>query len=977
MALVLLPGAAFAQGSISGTVRDASGAILPGVTVEAASPALIEKVRVATTDSSGRYQVVSLTPGTYAVTFSLPGFSTVRREGIDIAGTFAAAVDIEMRVGTVEETITVTGEAPIIDVQNTTQQRVIDSETIAAIPTSRNVASLGIMIPGVTVTGVSDVGGSGGQGVGAQPGIPALMVHGSANNQQVMMQNGVIATDIASTGYISPLLMNPTGAAEVVIDTSAASAEHNAGGVRINVITRDGGNTFNGSMFMGFTGSALQSNNFDDRLAALGITSSDSIKSIYDINPGFGGPIVRDRLWFYASFRWNGNENYAAGSFYNRNANNSNAWLFDPDPSRPLTNNYDNRDAQVRLTLQASQRNKIGFVFHDQGSCFCQGTISPVTSLEAAIRKTYPVQRSLQADWTNPVTTRLLLEAGGNSYFARTHWGRWPELNRDMIAVQEQSSGLWYRSGGGGPLQQYRSTPNHGLHWRGAMSYITGSHNLKVGFNHSSGWQKQRTESDQPVWYRFNNGIPNQITMLAWPYPLDANINHNLGLFAQDRWTVSRLTVNYGVRYDYISAGWPEHRLGPTFFTPTRDITIPADDHLHWHDISPRLGAAFDLSGTGRTALTVSLNKYKENVATAQTLVAGPNPANNVINTTTRSWNDADRDYTPDCDLFATGANGECGAMANPNLGQLGSGSVYDPDILSGWEKRATNWEFATTIRHELVPRVSIDVGYFRRWFNGFLVTDNRAVGPEDFDRFSITAPEDSRLPGGGGQVLGDLYNLNPAKFGIRSDNFVTLAKSYGDQSEYWHGVDVNMNAQLPNGLQLRGGVSTGRRVTDNCEILAALPEINPVGIPYCHRADAWGGSTQVKMIASYTIPRVDVFVSGLLQSVAGPVVTANFNVPNAAVVPSLGRNLSGNAANVTINIVEPGTMYGDRMNQLDVRLGKTIRLAQARTMLSFDIYNVLNANAVLTENTAYGRFRQPTNVLQGRLGKVSLQFDF
>jgi hypothetical protein len=976
-AALLLPAVAYGQGSISGIVRDTSGAILPGVTVEAASPALIEKVRVATTDASGRYQVVSLTPGTYSVTFSLPGFNTVRREGIEISGTFAASVDIDMRVGTVEETITVTGESPIVDVQNTTQQRVIDSETIAQIPTGRNVAQLGVMIPGVTVTGVSDVGGSGGQGVGAQPGIPALMVHGSANNQQVMMQNGVIATDIASTGYISPLLMNPTGAAEVVIDTSAASAEHNAGGVRINVITRDGGNTFNGSMFMGFTTSALQADNFDDRLRDLGITTSDSVKSIYDVNPGFGGPIKRDRLWFYASLRWNGNENYAAGSFYNKNANNPSAWTFDPDLSRPLTNNYDNRDGQVRFTFQANQRNKIGFVFHDQGSCFCQGTISPVTSLEASIRKTYPVQRSLQADWTAPITTRLLLEAGGNSYFARTHWGRWPGLDSNMIAVQEQSSGLWYRSGGGGTLQQYRSTPNHGIHWRGALSYITGTHNLKVGFNHSSGWQKQRTESDQPVWYRFNNGVPNQITMLAWPYPLDAEINHNLGMYAQDRWTLGELTLSYGLRYDYISAGWPEHHLGPTFFTPNRDITIPAAAHLHWHDVSPRIGAAYDLFGTGRTALTVSLNKYKENVATAQTLVAGPNPANNVINTTTRSWADGNRDYVPDCNLFNPAANGECGAMANPNLGQLGSGSVYDPDILDGWGKRATNWEFAASVRHELVTGMSVDVGYFRRWFYGFLVTDNRTVSPADFDRFSIAAPADPRLPDGGGQVVPDLFNLNPAKFGLAADNYVTLADNYGDQSEYWHGVDVNVNARLDNGLVLRGGVSTGRRVTDNCEIIAALPETSPLGMPYCHRADAWSGSTQVKMIASYTIPRIDLFVSGLLQSVAGPLVTANYTATNAVIAPSLGRNLSGGAANVVVNIVEPGIMYGDRMNQLDLRMGRAIPVGRGKTMLNFDIYNVLNANAVLTENPAYGRFRQPTNVLQGRLGKISLQFDF
>jgi hypothetical protein len=175
----------------------------------------------------------------------------------------------------------------------------------------------------------------------------------------------------------------------------------------------------------------------------------------------------------------------------------------------------------------------------------------------------------------------------------------------------------------------------------------------------------------------------------------------------------------------------------------------------------------------------------------------------------------------------------------------------------------------------------------------------------------------------------------------------------------------------------LRGGMSTGRRVTDQCDILAALPEINPVGRPYCHVAQAWMGSTQVKASASYTVPRIDVLVSGLLQSVAGPEIAANYNAPNASVAPSLGRALSGGATNVTVNIVPPGTMYGDRMNQLDIRIGKNLRFGGQRTMVSADIYNVLNANPVLTENSAFGRWRQPTNVLQGRLVKFSLQYDF
>ena len=395
-----------------------------------------------------------------------------------------------------------------------------------------------------------------------------------------------------------------------------------------------------------------------------------------------------------------------------------------------------------------------------------------------------------------------------------------------MITVTEQSTGLRYRAG-----DAYRWNPNESYRFRGAASYITGSRAFKVGINHNHGWEFQRNFDNQPVSYRFNNGVPNQITMRAFPYNQQNDVTHDFGLFAQDSWKITRLTAGFGLRYDYFASAFPEQRLEPAPLTPRRNIVFPATPNLRWHDVSPKLAAAYDLFGTGKTAVKVGLNKYLEGMA-VNGVSGDPNPLNNLVTSTTRSWNDANRDFVPQCDLLLPAANGECGAMANANFGTLIPGATYDPDLIRGSGRRGFNWEFSAGVQHEILPRVSLDVGYFRRSYGNFVVTDDRIVGAADFDRFSVLAPAHPGLPGGGGYAVDGLYNLNPSRFGLPADNFVTRARRFGDQTERWNGVDVTMNARPRSGLTLQGGVSTGKTTTDNCEIVAKLDNPSPL---YCH----------------------------------------------------------------------------------------------------------------------------------------------
>jgi hypothetical protein len=413
---------------------------------------------------------------------------------------------------------------------------------------------------------------------------------------------------------------------------------------------------------------------------------------------------------------------------------------------------------------------------------------------------------------------------------------------------------------------------------------------------------------------------------------------------------------------------------------------------------------SFDPRGDGKTALKMSLNRYLQNEAAGSPLAAEPSPLNTLVTSTTRSWNDANRNYVADCDLISPLANGECGAMANPAFGSARPGATYDPKLLTGWDKRAANWEFSAGVQRELFARTSIDVAYFRRSYQNFYVTDNRAVSASDFDQFSITVPSDSRLPHGGGYTVSGLYDLKPASFGRPADNFVTFASNYGHQTERWQGVDANLNLRPRAGLMLQGGVSTGSTLIDVCDVAAKVPEMllgtltassnattpqllavstnNAAAIQnqwtpaqYCRQHSPF--LSNVKFAGSYTIPRADVLVSGTFRSVPGPEIYANYTATNAAIQPSLGRVLSGGVTNLPVTIVEPGTMYGERLNQVDMRFGKILRLGRTKTVVNLDVYNLFNVNTVLTVNYAYATWQRPTSILLARFAKIGVQFDF
>jgi hypothetical protein len=774
---------------------------------------------------------------------------------------------------------------------------------------------------------------------------------------------------------------------EVAMSYAAGTADQAYGGLAINLVPREGGNTFTGSLFATGTRSSFQGNNLTPALVSQGLLAVNSIQSNYDINPSGGGPLKRDKLWFYAGARFVANNNYVGGRFYNANAGNPNAWTYVADPSRQETDNLSQKSGEGRVTWQATSRNKFSFYYDDQGRCWCNYSASGLYSPEAMPHLEFPTNRMFVAGWTSPVTSRLLVELRGSfrdevySYLPAQPDG---SPNPDLIQVTEQSTGILYRSGMGfTSTLPFQTTGAKVWQSSAAVSYVTGSHAFKFGFTDVSIQRHSVVAGNSfDVTYRFNNGIPNQITEIAAPYSHDEDQKAELGLYAQDKWTDKRLTLNYGVRFDYFDSYYPQQALGSAVLVPNRNIVIPQTPGLDFKDITPRLGATYDLFGNGKTALKATVNKYVQavGIATAIGSVFGEadNPAVRLANTVTRSWTPTGAAatnpnyYVPQCSLINPLVNGNCGAMSNVNFGNATPATTYDPAITTGWGSRPYQWEFSTGVQQALTSRMSLNVAYFRKIFGNFLVTDNTLVTPSDYSPFGITAPVDPRLPGGGGYAVSGLYDLNPNRVGL-VNNLITFASNFGNQTQHWNGIDITVNGRFGKGVLLQGGMSTGRTSTDNCDVVAKVNNPSPL---YCHQ-DTPFFLPQVKLLGAYTIPKVEIAVSAVYQSIPGPQIAANDNVPNALIAPVLGRNLSGGAANATVNLVAPGAMYGQRSNELDFRVGRKLTFSHIHAAVNFDLYNVTNTNAVLTLNNNYAAWLTPLSTLQPRVGKFSVLFDF
>lgn len=1055
------------RASLAGVVRDSSGGVLPGVTVEASSPSLIEKVRLQITDGEGRYRIVDLPSGRYTVSFTLPGFSTVRREGITLEGTFAATIDVALSVGQLTETVTVTGESPIVNVQSATQEVVINRELLTQLPIARDWFAVAALVPGMVTSGTQDIGGltgtraitmnfsnNGGRGIEGRLQIDGLPTGG---------------TRFGGTGS-GTFLPDITNAQEVVVTSSGGLGDAETGGPSINVIPRAGGNTRSGSFYYNFSKDSLQGNNITDELRAqnpaLG-TSAGNIIKMQDVNGAFGGPIARDRLWYFAGVRHTILDKQIPGFFFNKNRNVNIATgaingipfkvpaPYEPDLDRPGLDDTRQYEGNIRLTYQLSQRNKLTGAYTQQYRLIdYEGGAPPGgsarTAPEATATGNANPQTIAQVTWQNVWSNRLLFESSVSRYTLASGGFLRDDNDTSVLRVTDSAAVIPALSSTPvnmtyGSQSSLSTSPAYSRNfyyvnrWRAKASYVTGGHSLRIGhdgshFNHYN----RLFTNDTGLSYGLRGGVPQSVTVTAvsgfsTPYK---SWTQNLGFFADDQWTMGRLTLQGALRFEYATSGHPEQVYGPSNLAvnlqPTA-ITFPAGNSVWgFKDLQPRAAATLDVFGDGKTALKFNVGEYVEAIG-LQGIWSQNNPTVvSLVNQYTRSWIDTNNNWTPDCDLTNGALQGtvgtqpfgaaagtvlpenaaadQCNAPAGgiPTFGSGLSTTTWDHDALGGWNTRPNDWQIGVGVQREILPRVSLEVSYRRRWLGNFSFTNNYGTGPgcgpgaderdcltaADYTPFSIVAPLDSRLPGGGGYVVDGLYNINRA--GIGTQNYVTLADSAHRRTSVFNGIDVNVAARLA-GLTLNGGWQHSKEVDDDCRQIVD----NPAGLRGCRVDRPW--VYQARGSVSYITPAEfgwlrDLNVSGTFNSTPAVIAAANYQVPNTLIrdgycvgdvcSTGLGRLPTGGSATgvTTTNLLDPGrpTYMGQQINA-DLHVGRIVHLGRHRANLGVDIYNFLNFSSVLSRNftviypntPAAPAFQQPLSVMPARFMKFTVQYDF
>ena len=884
-ALLLAPAVAVAQSSISGSVTDDTGGVLPGVTVEASSDVLIEGSRVVFTDGTGSYNVIDLRPGEYSVVFTLPGFGSLVRDELILAADVALPIDAVLSVGSVEETITVSGETPVVDVQQVQRIEVMTRETQEAIPTGRSTWSYALLIPGVKAR-APDMGGT----AGAQQS--EMMGRGLDAAHTTVEIDGMMINTLISDGRYQAY-MNPMMAAETSYTTAGQSAETQTGGLRINMIPNEGGNQFSGNFFAGGTPGAWQANNLNDRLQDLGVLETPKVSIIYDFNGSMGGPVFRDKLWFFGSVRRNVIDD---GVLNSTNRDGS-----------PALDRNSITSGNARLTWQLTPQHKISAMF-DKVRKRRFSEHGPGDDIETAAQSwTAPHYDTGTAKWTGTLSNRMLAEFGFSliyedwdpGYYRFSSLGDYDYFRQDKPSddalatcfstpcydapgsaaymAQTASARNWYNVipkiddhlGMIHGLSDENEQNNYSHRWayQSAVSYVTGSHSFKVGMNFSKGQNRhgrtgnadlQQRYGDSPNTYgrtldfvtaghfaaEANNalglhpgtiGAPQSVDVYNFPEQRAHNLDYNGGIYAQDSWTLDRLTLNYGLRVDWAAVSIPAlpKPVGRFTASGTRPGRLSSELPSYGPDFSPRLSVAYDLFGDAKTAVKFGWNKYVQDVGTGLSSRFEYGGAR----TDERVWQDCVLDR-----VQAAAGTATCAAPGSADA-LMYAGSQND-DIAQNWEigprrsqtfgsftlptanpildnyARSYNHIWTAGVQQEIFPGLSLNAEYRRRFFRNVFSRDNLDHNFSDFGALPDGTPDPNAPAGSYVQVARPypmtgsvtLFNIDPALQGVNS-NLVeqTIREGY---SNIYHGFELSAQGRLVGGGTLFGGWSmedTGR----------------------------------------------------------------------------------------------------------------------------------------------------------------------
>jgi hypothetical protein len=987
------PAIAAAQSAFTGTVRDSSGAVLPGVTVEASSPVLIEGTRSTVSDSDGQYRITDLRPGVYTVTFTLPGFKQQRLEKVELRVDFVGTLNGTLEVGAIEEAITVTGASPTVDVSSNSKVEVMTAEILEQVPTGRTIQGLAQLVSGVSLN-VPDVGGS----RAMQQTYMSTRGLTSANN--IVTVDGLMVNGLDGDGAVQQYF-NQAMMEEMSYQTSGAGADVSPGGVRMNIVPKDGGNRFSGAFFSAWTDKAWQGDNLTQDIIDRGLRNGPGIDRIYDFNLALGGPIKRDKLWFFASGRmWSVDAPVAdtfrppAGTSYR------NAVVGCRNGSLSCETGIDDQSiesALLRLTWQISSKHKFSVYYDEINKARGHGMNAGDDPDTASQIWTSPKYNSAAAKYTGTWSNQLLAEAGYSFNYEEYVITNQDGVNKVPFTPE------WYANASRRD-QNFTALTNGLANWGGrypdrfnmmaALSYITGSHNLKGGVQYNWGpyVNTRETNADlQQVYAGTTAPFTNPVSVTIYNTPLryQEKLNADIGIFLQDSWALNRLTINTGLRWEYLSHEVAEQQSGAGRWVGERNFdAIPMPT---WKDFAPRVGVVYDLFGNSKTALKASFNRYNESRTTQ--FAQKYNPLN--LDPRTLSWTDLNGND------IAEGVRG-CAyqtAGCEINFGQLPANfgnralATVDPDF-----QRTYNLEYTAGIQHELLPRVSVAATYYRRQFYDLPVTDNLLRTPADYRAVDVVSPLD-------GEVFQAFTVATGAQLAAVQD-FDTNASS--DRKQTYNGGDITFNARLPRGGTVFGGFTMERTLRVTCD----EPD-DPNFLRFCDDGEndipflkqfkfagtypvGWGiqASLSFQSINGRAIGNYTGTAVADRNKIAGPgygdvgspigtrwLVTPQTRYAAGCIAPCRPGELvipGMTEAQLLLPLKPGGQELLDRINQLDLSLAKWFEVGSGRRVqLQVDLFNALNSNAVTgwrSVNFGTAAYSQVSSILNPRVLRLGAQ---
>jgi hypothetical protein len=929
-------------GSINGKVSDSSGGVLPGVTVTIAS-ANMQGTRTDTTSAEGEYRFAGVPPGEYRITYELTGFGTVVREGVRVGLGFTATVNTEMRVASLQETVTVSGESPVVDVSATTTATSFGQERLAALPNARDFWTVLAASPAIVVNRI-DVGGS---AAGTQTTYSAYDTKG---DQHRPMVEGIVNTE--GTGAAG-FYYDYGAVDEVAVETKGHTAEMPWPGVWSNFISKSGGNQYHGKIYADYQTKGVQARNIDDSLTFLCPSSRcgellpsdlNRLESYHDLNGDVGGYLKKDKLWWYGSLREQ-NIKVSLPNF----------------PVKAFETGL--RNVTVKGTYAISQNNKLtGYGQWGRKSqpnrldTFAIGATAARHSSEESTWQQLYWGHTYKTGFESVLSDSTFMEIRGGQFRYV-----WPNFRySDSPGYQDIGNQIV----SGGNRDGWFRTPSRNQ-VAGSLTYFTdrwgGSHNFKLGGE----WFRETFTDERgidvdgsvpgDVLHILNNGAAAQVYLFASPSISEQGLRTN-GLYVQDTWRVnSRFTLNLGIRYDQYRNFLPEQEGPPVGRFNTTQLTFPANDNVNtYNNVVPRLGMIIDLTGQSRTVLKANWGLYAWNPGTALSENVNDNPADWYNQ---YAWTDANANRLYD--------RGEEGVIIARRGGA--ATSFLDPNIKNTMTSEVSAW-----LEHELMPGFAVQGGYVYRGIDNFRVIAN-AFRPVSAYNVPITI----RDPGVDG-VLGNAddgagipgFNLSAEAIAAGVRNLVTNLP--GDAE--FHTVEFSANKRQTGRWSLQGSFAMRwNQDQDTGYFGNNLRSLTTPSTPNDLINTTNGGRYEFTMWTAK--------VNGSFDAPWGIRLTPALRVQQGQ---PFGRTFLAGAAN-GINygsqriLAEPlDSQRQDTINILDLRAEKSFRTGSRRISVFSDIYNITNSNAAQNIGWNSGvSYLRPVSIIGPRIMRFGMKFDW